>query len=186
MRTIEQTLQAGVEVQYHAPGTFFRLLETSAALSLVFYLNGKEVARADNIEGGYAEEMAEGFDKITLKSATTQAVKFVFRQGGTVAYDRMAGNVGMKGGNVSQAVAIVTNASAQLLAANAARRFLMIQNKHASGNLFINLAGVAATTANGIKLPPDGVLLLDVFPPGAAVFAIGDIASNPDVLVLEG
>ncbi len=81
----------------------------------------------------------------------------------------------------------VTTASGTLRAASATRRYLFIQNKHATGNIWINLNGATATTANGIKIPPGGFYETG---PGwvctAAVTAIGDVASNTSVLVVEG
>ena len=80
----------------------------------------------------------------------------------------------------------VTNASGQVAAANAARRTLLVQNNHATGNIFITLDGSAATLGNGIKISPGSLILLDVFCPSGAVNAIGDIANNAAVIVVEG
>jgi hypothetical protein len=87
---------------------------------------------------------------------------------------------------MTQAAATVINASGQLLAENWSRRFLLVQNNHATASVFLNLAGAAATVGAGVKLGPGGSLLLDNFVPGSAIFAIGDIASNTAVTVVEG
>lgn len=81
--------------------------------------------------------------------------------------------------------ATVTNASAQLLAASTTRQYLMIQNKDASGNIYVNF-GAAATVANGIKIPPGGNYELNNIVSTQAIFAIGDIASNANVLTVVG
>ena len=86
----------------------------------------------------------------------------------------------------TNASATVTNASASLVAANASRKFLLIQNKDAAGNIYLNLGGAAATVANGVKIPPGGSLLLDNSVPTGAVFAIGDIASNANIVTVIG
>lgn len=80
----------------------------------------------------------------------------------------------------------VTNASAQMLAANAARRMLIVQNKDAAGNIYVTLDGAAATLTNGIKIAPGSSLILDVYAPVGAVMAIGSIASNANIVVVEG
>lgn len=79
----------------------------------------------------------------------------------------------------------VTNASSVILAANAARKFLMIQNKDAAGNIYI-VFGAAATVALGIKIAPGQTLTLDAKVPAGSINAIGDIANNPNVVVVEG
>ncbi|CAN7402700.1 hypothetical protein LJR129_002489 [Acidovorax sp. LjRoot129] len=81
----------------------------------------------------------------------------------------------------------VTNASAQLLAANAARQYLLIQNKDTAGNLYISFGAGAATVANGVRIIPGGSYEL----PGGVcttqeVRAIGDIPSNANIVTVEG
>lgn len=183
------TINAGDPLQINEPGDFFRILAATDALNLRFYRNGKEVAEAEQIGAGYAEEFAQGFDRLVIESATTQAIQFTVRLGNRVFFDAPpTGNVNVVNvrGAVTQTQKTVTNASAQMIAANTARRFLLIQNKSASGTLYLNLSGVAATTANGLQIGPGDSLSLESFVPTGAVHAIGDIASNPDVVVVEG
>ena len=79
----------------------------------------------------------------------------------------------------------VTNASAQLLAANSARQYLAIQNNDGSGDLRIQF-GAAATLAAGLKIPAGATWEPTGAVPTAAIFAIGTIASNANVNVVEG
>lgn len=79
----------------------------------------------------------------------------------------------------------VTNVSAQLVAVNASRSYLLIQNKDAVGNIYINF-GAAATVANGIKIPSNGSFELNCNVLTAVINAIGDIASNNNVVVVTG
>lgn len=76
-------------------------------------------------------------------------------------------------------------ASGLLVAANAARKFLMVQNNSASQDVCLNLAGAAATLAGGVKLAPGASLVLDVCCPSAAIYAIAD-AAGASVVVVEG
>ena len=81
----------------------------------------------------------------------------------------------------------VTNGSAALVAANAARTYLLIQNNDGAGFISVNLTGAAATTANGIRIAPGGFWEWtgESIPTGA-ITAIGSIASNPNIVVVEG
>lgn len=183
------TIQAGVPVPINEAGDFFRMLAATDPMDLRFYRNGKEVAEALQVGAGYAEQFGEGFDRLVIESATTQNIQFTVRLGNRVFFDAPpTGNVSVVNvrGAVTQAQKTVTNASAEMIAANTARRFLLIQNKSASGTLYLNLSGVAATTANGLQIGPGDSLSLENFVPTGAVHAIGDIASNPDVVVVEG
>jgi hypothetical protein len=81
----------------------------------------------------------------------------------------------------------VTNAAANLLGGNSARTYLLIQNKDSAGRIWIAFGG-AATQANGILIPPGGFVEWDgsgTVPTGA-VSAIGDLASNTNIVTLEG
>ena len=86
----------------------------------------------------------------------------------------------------SQSQKTVTSGGGLLLSANAGRRFLMIQNKDGVGYIFISLNGAAATQADGFKIGPNASLILDVFTPNGAIYAIGDLASNANIIVAEG
>jgi hypothetical protein len=79
----------------------------------------------------------------------------------------------------------VTNVAGQLVAVNAARKYCLIQNKDAAGNIYINFGGVA-TVANGLKIPAGGSYELNCNVLTAAISAIGDIANNTNVVVITG
>jgi len=89
-------------------------------------------------------------------------------------------------GAMTQAAPVVGVASVQILAANPARRFLMVQNNDAAANVFVNVAGAAASAATGIKLSPGASLMLDVCTPSAAIFAIASAAMTGALVVVEG
>lgn len=184
------SISAGATLQFSEDADFFRYLEGTAAITVRFYKNGAEVTIAEGVKPGYAEDFQAGnFDRLTITSDTTQTIQFVTRLGNVVNYDAPpTGAVTLSGqvGAVTQAQATVTNASAQLLAAKANRKYLMIQNKDSGGDVYVNLAGAAATTANGVKIGPGDSLELATYCPSAAIFAIGSIASNANVVVVEG
>lgn len=186
---ITLTLNAGVPVSFQMAGDFFRLMKAALPVTVNFYSRGAQLVEAASVGGGYAERFGVLFDGFTLTSPTTQSVQFVARLGSQVQYDTPPnGDVTITNvnGAFSQAAAVITNASAQLVAAKTNRRYLLIQNKSASGDIFVNLSGVAATTLNGIQIAAGSGYECASFLPTAAVFAIGSIASNPDVVVVEG
>lgn len=168
---------------------FFRLLSTEADCTVYFYRQGREVARAEAVSGGYAEKFDEEFDEIAIESDAAQIIQFVLRLGNVVTYDAPPMGlvtVANTGGAFVNAAKEVTNASAQLLAAKVGRRYLLIQNNDAAGILYVTLDGTAATEANGVKILPGGSIELTAYCPTGEIRALGSIASNPNVVVVEG
>lgn len=185
---LTMTIQAGTAVRFSDLGNFFRLLEAVGDVSVTFFRDGGEVAASPDISAGYAEEFSERFDAFEIASATTQIIKFVSRLGSRVAFDAPpTGVVTLTGqqGAFTQAQKTVTNASGVLLAANAARRYVLIQNNDASGDIYITLDGTAATTAKGIKIAAGSSYECQGFCPSGAVYAIGSIASNANIVAVE-
>lgn len=80
----------------------------------------------------------------------------------------------------------VVTTSAQFLAGNSVRKSLMIQNKSLTGNIWVYLSSIAgaATQLNGIKLASGQMLAPDLTHTGF-VTIIGDLATNPDVVISE-
>lgn len=187
---IKQAISAGQRLEFTEASDFFRLLAAQSAVNLTFYRAGAEVGEALDVGAGYAETVAEGFDKVAITSPVEQTIQFVTRQGARVQYDTPpTGDVNVKNvnGAFTQTAATVTNSSAQLLAANAARRYVLIQNNDASGDVFVRVDGATATAANGIKVAAGGgSLVFENYAPTGAITAIGNIASNANVIVLEG
>lgn len=190
---LTMTLTANQRVEFNEDADFFRLMQAVGPVTVEYYRNGAEVAEGTNVLAGYAEQFVDtgGFDKFAITNVygATQSITFATRLGNVVSYDTPPnGNVIITntGGAFTQAQATVTNASGQLAAANPARRFLLVQNNDASGNVYVTVDGSAATTAKGILLPPGGSMEISNFVPTGQVNAIGSIASNANVIVVEG
>lgn len=193
----QKTLAPGERYEHGGLARFFRVMEASAKMSIYFYNNGAEVARAEDVGEGFAETFQSEFDRfVIINGVTGQTIQVAARQSSEINYDKTPqGDVNVIGvvqvepsqaGTVTQAAVAVNNASGVLLAANAGRSYLFVQNKSATGTIWINLAGVAATQANGIRLEPgESYELSGLSCPAGDVRAIGDIANNPDVVVLE-
>lgn len=187
--SITATFTAGETEEYFGVGDFFRLLDSTGPVDVVYYLQGREIAEAKNVLAGYGERLSENkFDRVRITSPSAQTIQFVTRDGADVRYDRGAASVQVTNvnGEFTQEAATVTNASTTLKAANAARRYLMVQNKDATGIVYLNLSGAVATVAGGVSIEPGGSLELQGFVPSGAINAIGSIASNANVIVVEG
>lgn len=186
---IQQTLSAGVAVEFSEESDFFYLIDAAQAdISIIFYKAGAEVASVVNVGEGYNERFRQqSFDRVRIESTAGGAVHFVTRLGNDVGYQKApTGEITLGQGTFTNTAKTVTTASASLVAANTARRYLEIQNKDAAGSIFVNVAGVAATTANGRKIGPGESWALLGYVPTGEVFAIGDAASNANIVVIEG
>lgn len=84
----------------------------------------------------------------------------------------------------SQAQNSVGTTAVQVLAGNVNRDYLLVQNTHASATIYINVSGVTATTANGVKVGPGGSYELATTVPTGAISVISDTAATP-VMVVE-
>lgn len=79
----------------------------------------------------------------------------------------------------------VTTTAAQLVASNANRKYLLIQNKDASGSIYVTF-NATATVANGVLIGPGASYELNSNVSTDSVSAIGSIASNANIVVVEG
>lgn len=190
MQTYSQAITAAGTWRLGVPGSYFRLLSLTYPVDVQFLRHGTVVFTAGQVLDGFWSKPAGGFDEVMITSASAQTVTLGITTG-DAGYDRAVGSVSVtnqpvNNGILTDTAQTVTNASGQLLAPNAARRFLLVQNKDAAGNIFLTFDGGAATVANGVKIAPGGSLILDVYAPTGAVMAIGDIASNANVVTVEG
>lgn len=184
---VTATFAAGESRLFALTGQYFEIIDASFPVDVTlsdFY--GAQRGLMKSAEASFNLKNTE-FGVIQITSASAQTIRFAYGTG-EAGTRRAAGAVSIVGqqGAYTQAAATVTSASAQLLAAKADRRYLLIQNKDAAGLLYVNLAGAAATAANGIRIGPGDSLELTSFAPIGAVFAIGDIASNANVVTAEG
>lgn len=184
------TLAAGVAVEYTERADFLRILESSLSdLQIIFYSQGREVARAENVGEGYSETVPEGFDRVRITSTAGSVVALVMRYGTRVGYDKPpTGTVTLANANgpFTQTNFAITTTATQVLAANPARRYLMVQNNDAAGDIFVAVDGTTATALTGIKLSPGSAMEFVGYCPTGAVSLIGSIALNINVIVVSG
>lgn len=187
---ISENFVAGVPKPFGVFGNFFRIRTAAVGVTVEFWRSEKKLA--ENLEGATAAEWAYpegGFDKVVVTSSGTQLVEFDI-YAGRVGSDAISGSVTITappaGAHVPAAVAI-TNASAVILAANAARKYLLIQNAHATDTLWVRCDGVAATATPACLAIPAGGVWEPPFVPSGEIRGIRSVASGGNnVHVIEG
>lgn len=190
LRDITINVPAGSVDSLATKGNYIRLKTAPAGVTLrVQNQNGNDDV---SLVEGDAVNLGE-FESLQLSHVEATAQSFTVTIGNGTRADsaKVGGSVAVSGlpdeqGAYTQAAETVTNASGLLVAANAARRVLLISNNSATGDIYVNLAGAAATVAAGHRIKAGDAMLLDRYPPSGAIYAIGSIASNPDVVVSEG
>ncbi len=184
------TLTAGQRLEFYERADFFRLMAATGAIDVQYYKNGALIAEGDNVTVGYAERfLNDQFDRVAITSATAQTITVATRLGNEVWYDTPPNGqvtVTNVSGAFVNAQKTVTSSSTTMQAANALRRYLLIQNNDATGDIYVRLDGTAATLTTGVKIPAGGSYELAGFVPTGAITAIGSIASNANIVTVEG
>lgn len=165
------------------PGEYFKIM------SATFPVNVK--ASFGELSGLTAGQGLENtrFDSLMIQNTSASANTIRIFIGDENFIDGMTGNVGITSivsarDTYSQATYTVTPTAANAISAGA-RDYLLIQNKSSSGTVWVNF-GTTATQANGLRLSHGDVWESGISCPQGAVSCIGDIASNPDVLIIVG
>lgn len=180
------TLAAGVAVEFQEASDFFRMLEGAQAdASVIFYSQGKEVSRAENIGEGYSERFSVGgFDKVRLESAAGGVFEFVTRLGNQVDYSKApTGDVNIlnlpadQGAFYQERATIGNGGSTQIRPAKADRRFLFVQNNDPIAVMRVML-GAAASASIGVRLQPGEHFKIEGFCSNQSVNCILETAAG--------
>jgi len=184
------SIGAGATVKFVELADFFRLLSTQADVDVRFFREGADVVETPGVSAGYGERFSERFDAFEISSATAQTIKFVTRLGNVVQFDAPPTGdvnvVNVNGAHANTRATVLSSGVSTLAAANAARRFLLLQNNDASVALRVTCDGVDPTTTEGVRVEAGGSLLLDVYPPTGAVKAIAESGAGVAVEIQEG
>lgn len=197
MQTFIQSFTSATTWELNIAGNYFATLDCKYALNVRFYKGGQllDLGEVRGLMAGLEAVLGEpgrgfAFDRLQIDVQAGDTVK-VGVGNGQVRYNRGAATVEV-GKNAQTQSALfdnqqktVTNASAVLLAANAARQYLLIQNNDTAGTVFLAF-GKEATTTTGLKLVPGGAFELVGTQTTQAIHAIGDTASNTKVITVEG
>lgn len=167
-----------------AAGGYFRLMTSTASVEV----DGDTFGALWPVEVGQGLK-GQAFNSLTIVNRSGATVTgTILVSDGEFVDNRLQGDVVISntGGAFTQAVATVTNASAQLVAASTTRRYLLIQNNDASGSITLRLDGGVAVSGQGIVIPAGGSYEIQGYAPTGAITAIGSIASNTNIVLVQG
>lgn len=184
LKVYDFTLTAGGSQIILVESAYFRIMTATGPVDVI----GDTFGTLPAVQAGQGMQNTP-YKRLTLRDASGAPNSGTILCSGDLFIDnRTIGNVAITNinGAFTQAQATVTNASGQLLAAKANRRYLLVQNNDASADVYVTLDGTAATTAKGIKIAAGGSLELQGFVPIGQVNAIGSVASNANVVTVEG
>lgn len=183
-------LGAGQTVKFIDLGNFLRVLSANSAITVRTFRNGQVVTESVGVYSGYAEQFGgdNQFDAVEVYSATAQTVQIVIRNGQIVYYDQApTGNVSvlntvnvipLNNGAASQSRVSLTNVNQQILAANAGRKYLMIQNNDAGAVMRVKIDGNAATAAQGFRIPAGSTYVFENFNVTGAINCMMETATG--------
>jgi hypothetical protein len=195
MQTFAQTFSGAQTWVLNVPGKYFTTLQCTNPINVRFYKGGKQLDLGQisqllaglEVTLGNIEDTEAAFDRVEVDVAGADTIQIGIGNG-QARYNRSQGSVAITNvnGTFSNTQKTVTNAGGQLLAANALRRYLIIQNNDVIGDIYVRMDGTAATLTTGIKIPAGGTYEIQGFVPTGAITAIGSIASNVNIVTVEG
>ena len=191
MKTYTIVIPNGVTFELAARGNYVRV--KTAPVDLVIInpdANGDErveASQGDDFEFSTFERLS-----ISHSAGTAQTFKIV------ISRDKKSNSTPVSGATAvsslpatavafSQVSFNVTNASQQLRAAKADRRYLLVQNNDASAVLRVSI-GTAATATVGVRVPPGAALEIENYVPNGIIYAMMETATaaTSNVIVWEG
>jgi len=178
------SMTAGGSFQLPVSGQYFRILTTLGNVAVI----GDTFGKLGPINRGQGMKETP-YNRLTIVDVSGSANAGTILVSDADFIDQtLYGSITLEGqhGAFAQTQATVTNASGQLLASNTDRRYLLIQNNDTSGDIFVTLDGSAATVAHGIKIEIGASLEISQYLPTGQINAIGSVASNANIVVVEG
>jgi hypothetical protein len=165
-------------------GKFYRVQTATGAIS-VTRDDGSTIGPLLPGQG----ETGENFTRIIVTNTSGYNNTVTLMIGDSNFIDnRLIGSVTVlnTGGSYIQASAVVTSISSKIIDSNADRRYLLIQNNDANGDIYLMLNGQEASLLGGLKVAAGASFELNNFVTNQAIFAIGSIALNGNITILEG
>lgn len=174
MRTRKFVIPAGEALEIAVNGDYLRVTASTAKLYVERDGNGDKI---ELLEGEDVESWPYKVVRISHDEVAEKTVRLTMGKGSRVGSAKVGGSVSLGQGGFTQGRASVTNANQAILAANATRKFLMVQNNDASQVLRVRLDGNAATDTAGFRIGPGDSLDLSGYQPTGAVNAMMEAAT---------
>lgn len=180
----KQTLAAGASIRVERAANTFLLAAAEAPVAVELYRHGAEFLSVTEAGAGYKFKSEDGMTaaRITNNTAGPVEVQFFMVSGDT---EVQVADADGKRAALTTTAHEVTNADAQLVAANLKRSYLEVQNNHATASIYLKTGAGAATTTNTVKIKAGGSYWFAVAPTNE-VRVIGDVPSNTQVIVVQG
>jgi hypothetical protein len=178
MKTVSIDLIAGEYKHLQLVGKSFELLATVGAIDVEFFQRGASFDTARSMEAGFYDKPEGGFDSLGFVSVTSQTIKIAYGLG-TGGYNRTQGSVEIIGnlGAASQPQITLTNANQVLAAANAARRYIAVQNNDSAAVMRLTVDGTPATATRGFRILPGSLWEPHGVQPTGAINAMMETAT---------
>jgi len=177
------TLSANGTYRMPVGGKYFKILAATGAVSV----RGSWGSLSSLVVGQGISDTE--FQELTFtdKSGASNTITVVvgekdFVDGATGSVQVIANKV-PQSGSYSNAQANITMSSAQLLAANAARQYFLLQNNDPSAFIYVGFGAAAVTAANGVRIIPGGNLELSGSVTTQQINVIGSAVTSAAVVV---
>jgi hypothetical protein len=188
MKTPVIIFGAGQTIEFYGGGSYFHILTSTGPVSVTLKRHEGVIAQAEGVGFGYKNKPRDGFTGFTITSATAQSIQIAVGDGDD-EYNYITGSVAIiNQGAFTETQSSVTNADNIIKAANAARKYLFVQNNSAAQTMRLTVDGAAATATRGIRLQPgQSYEPVGYIPTGAirAFMEVADATAN-NVEVIEG
>lgn len=188
MKTVSIVFAAGQQITFEGGGNYFHLLETTGNVDVELRRDGATVASANAVGYGFKVKPRDGFNGLSISSASAQTIKIAVGDGDG-EFNQITGTVAISGntGAHASSQASVTVADSVIVAANPARKYLFVQNNDAAAVLRLMTDGTPSTAAKGIRILPGGWYEPINYIPTGAIHAILESAAsganNVDIVV---
>lgn len=166
-------------------GNQLRVLKGTVPFDVRFFRQGVVIQESKGVSAGFSETFDQPFDKVEIYTLSTQEIQiFTRHKSRTEVVTPAEPRLNTQRDYFFHTAPLVMNFSGVLIVENLSRKYLVIQNNHATGNIWIRMDGEPASAAD-IKIKPGDKLVFDLHVPKGEISAVGDLATNNAVSVLE-
>ncbi|AVO42727.1 hypothetical protein [Simplicispira suum] len=196
MQTYSQTFATAKTWELNVSGNYFTTLECTLPVNVRFFKGGKllDLGEIKGLLAGLEVTLGDigkeaAFDRVQIDVQAGDTVKIGIGNG-QARYNRGQASVTVTQNtqtkiNVTTLNPQVPSYSTMLIAANQNRNYLIIQNNSNSGTIWLRFQ-FNVTKKLGIRIPPGGNFEMNGPICIQAVYALGDIPANDDVVLVEG